>query len=70
MIELVFVACLLSPQEFCDERHVLHLPDIGIMDCMMTAQPQMAKWVEAHPNYKITSWKCRWQDLTADARDA
>lgn len=61
MIELLFVTCLsaATPQtETCQERSLV-FTDVTPMMCMMGAQPQLAKWVEEHPDQKVKSWKCR-----------
>lgn len=58
MIELVFVACLVSAPEDCQERGLL-FTDVSPMQCLMGAQPELAKWVESHPNQQIKSWRCR-----------
>ena len=58
MIELLFVACLATSPEDCRERSLV-FTDITPMTCMMGAQPELAKWVHAHPNFVIQSWKCR-----------
>ena len=58
MIELLFVACLATSPEECRERSLV-FTNITPMTCMMGAQPELAKWVNAHPNYTIQSWKCR-----------
>jgi hypothetical protein len=59
MIELVFIACLQTLPTECEERSMAHLPEVGHMGCLMTAQPQLALWSEAHPHFTITRWSCR-----------
>ncbi len=58
MIELLFVACLSTSPDECRERSLV-FTDVTPMACMMGAQPELAKWVEAHPNFTIESWRCR-----------
>lgn len=58
MIELIFVACLSSAPADCQERSLLYT-DVTPMACMMGAQPELAKWVNQHPNMRISSWKCQ-----------
>ena len=33
--------------------------DISPAMCLMGAQPELARWVNSHPNQTIQSWKCR-----------
>jgi hypothetical protein len=67
MIELVFVVCLAAAEDTCAERSLLFVPEAGLAGCMATAQPQLAQWVEAHPDLRIARWRCRWAE-TADRR--
>lgn len=58
MIELLFVACLTTAPDECRERSMV-FTDITPMTCLMGAQPELAKWVNAHPNFMVQSWRCR-----------
>lgn len=67
MIELLFVACLAGAPDDCEERSLL-FTDVSPMQCLMGAQPELAKWVETHPNQQIRSWRC--QVVSFAERDA
>lgn len=58
MIELLFVACLSTAPDECRERSLL-FTDVSPMQCLMGAQPELAKWTASHPNQEIKSWRCR-----------
>ncbi|WP_299402412.1 hypothetical protein [uncultured Roseobacter sp.] len=58
MIELLFVACLSTAPDECRERSLV-FTDVSPMQCLMGAQPELAKWTASHPNQKIKSWRCR-----------
>lgn len=58
MIELLFVACLSTASDECIEESLVYV-EMSPMACMMAAQPELAKWTEAHPNYRIAKWRCR-----------
>jgi hypothetical protein len=61
MIELLFVACLSTAPDQCQQRSLL-FTDISPMTCMMGAQPELAKWTETHPRFRVAGWKCRLVD--------
>ncbi|AUC56096.1 MAG: hypothetical protein ACU0CC_08615 [Sagittula sp.] len=64
MIELLFVTCMATApgdMDTCRERSLV-FTDVTPMACMMGAQPQLARWVNEHPNERIQSWKCRTVD--------
>ena len=58
MIELLFVACLASAPTECRERSLV-FSDVAPMQCLMGAQPELAKWASTHPKFRVQSWRCR-----------
>jgi hypothetical protein len=60
MLELFFVACLQTSPGACQERSILYQEDIGLMGCMLQAQPQLAEWSESNPGVTIKRWSCRY----------
>ena len=58
MIELLFVACMSTAPDQCQERSLI-FTEITAYQCLMGAQPELAKWVATHPNERIKSWRCR-----------
>ncbi len=58
MIELLFVACLSTAPDQCQERSLV-FTGITPVQCLMGAQPELAKWATSHPNQDIKSWRCR-----------
>lgn len=63
LTELVFLACLGAGSDTCEERSLL-FTDISPMTCVMGAQPELAKWVETHPNWTVSRWHCRYVDTS------
>ncbi|QHQ34666.1 hypothetical protein [Algicella marina] len=59
MIELIFMACLATNPVECEERR-MHYVDVSLMQCVMAAQPQLAKWTETHPGWQVGRWKCSY----------
>ena len=59
MIELSFIVCLKTMMHLCDERSIYYLPDVGLLACMMQAQPQLAEWTAAHPELQVIRWTCQ-----------
>ena len=57
MIELVFIACLSASPVDCEERSLLYT-DLAPLACVMGAQPELARWVQTHPRWRIHSWRC------------
>lgn len=59
MIELLFVTCLSAAPSSCQDRSLLFTDDVGLMDCMIRGQAEIARWVETHPREEVREWKCR-----------
>lgn len=60
MIELVIVACLARSPALCEERVLLYdAAEVGLLACVTSAQPQLARWSEEHPGFRIARWSCR-----------
>lgn len=68
MIELVFTVCLVAAPETCEDRHLTFTENIGTRQCLIGAQPHLARWNEANPKWRIGRWKCR--PVAARSRDA
>lgn len=58
MIELLFVVCMATAPDECRERSMT-FSNITPMQCLMGAQPELAKWSASHPNLEIKSWRCQ-----------
>lgn len=61
MIELAFVACLIEDPTSCRDESLL-FADVAILTCLVGAQPRLAIWKEAHPDWVIERWSCRMHD--------
>ena len=58
MIELVFLACLSSQPEVCEDR-AMQFTDLSLMTCLLGAQPQLARWQGEHPDWTVQRWRCQ-----------
>ncbi|MTE00878.1 hypothetical protein GIY56_11295 [Paracoccus sp. YIM 132242] len=65
MIELLFVSCLSTDPDRCQDRALLFV-ETNLMACMVHGQQQIAEWIDAHPHETVREWKCR----TIDQREA
>ena len=60
MIELALVVCLAADPTKCkDVGLVYDNEDLTPMQCLMRAQPEVAKWSEQHPKWNVKRWSCR-----------
>jgi hypothetical protein len=58
---LVLSACLVDDPNKCKDMELVYADDISPMQCVMGAQPEIAKWVEEHPKWTVKKWKCKTQ---------
>lgn len=59
MIELLFVVCLKSAPLDCEERSLLYVETMSPKACLMQAEPELAQWMQTHPKWTISRWKCQ-----------
>ncbi len=66
MLELLVSVCLISDPARCKDVSLVY-SDEGLtpMQCMMGAQPEIAKWVESHPQWALKKWTCQRAGLFA-----
>ena len=59
MMELVLIVCLQAAPDRCEEQSIGLYPNMTAMACVMQGQPQIAGWIENHPEVRVTRWSCR-----------
>jgi hypothetical protein len=60
MIELLVSVCLISEPERCKDVSLVFDGDsVTPMQCMMGAQPEIARWMESHPKWQLKRWACQ-----------
>jgi hypothetical protein len=68
MIELILATCLLDEPTACKEVSLIYsVESVTLMQCMMGAQPEIARWSEAHPKWRVTRWSCAMAGQIAKA---
>ncbi len=59
MIELVVSVCLISAPEKCKDVSLVYIGEsVTTLQCVMGAQPEIAKWMEGHPKWQLRGWRC------------
>lgn len=59
MLELIMSVCLISDPSKCKDVHLQFTEEsLTPYACVMKGQPEMAKWNEGNPNWRITKWGC------------
>lgn len=62
-MELITLAAILCSGQLCEEKRITDSDQSGItyVQCKVGAQPILAQWIAAHPQYEgweITRWEC------------
>lgn len=61
MIELVLTVCLAGELTTCKTVKLPFVNEGQLVtpySCAMGAMPEIAKWSEAHPQWRVTRWTC------------
>lgn len=55
-----FVACLLTQPTVCHDQQMQFESNQALtpQQCMMNAMPELAKWSEEHPKFRIVRFSC------------
>ena len=62
LVDLILTVCLISDPSRCHTEH-LHFEGRGdLLQCTFLAPPQIAKWTEAHPKFRVARWRCAYPD--------
>lgn len=57
MIALVISACLGAGE--CRDFNLLYDPyDVSLMTCTIAGQPEVSRWAESHPGWRVERWFC------------
>lgn len=59
MIELVFIACLKTAPDQCEEHALRFIANPSPVYCMIEAPPHLAIWSAEHPGLLVKNWKCQ-----------
>lgn len=65
MIELILSTCLVADPVRCKDV-TLSFAEAAVTPhaCMLYGQSEIAKWMEGHPNWSVTHWRCGRVDRT------
>jgi hypothetical protein len=66
MITLVLIVCLSATPDICHEERPL-IDVENPMACMTQGQFVAAEWVEEHPKWTLTAWRCQMGSRGKDA---
>lgn len=57
LVEIVMTVCALT-QPVCEEQHLQLNWQGSLAQCAMSAPPYIAQWVNEHPKWTVTRWRC------------
>lgn len=65
MIELLVSVCLIAHPARCKDVTLSFDDAVTPMQCLIGAQPQIAKWANTHPQWTVRRWRCQPAGLFA-----
>jgi hypothetical protein len=60
LIDLVMTVCLISEPSRCHTEHLYFERRGGLLQCTFLAPPEIARWSEAHPKFRVVRWRCAY----------
>ena len=58
MVQLVLVYCLVANAAVCREQRPVIDGGMSVMGCMVGGQQAGAAWVNEHPGWFLSRWRC------------
>ena len=58
LIELIVTVCALSLPSQCEDQHFSFLANMSLNQCVMSAPPYIAQWINEHPKWVAVRWRC------------
>ena len=66
MVDLILTVCLTANPSNCRLEHLYFESHGSLMQCMLLAPTEIAKWSEGHPRLKVKRWKCAFPTKERD----
>lgn len=57
MVHLVLTLCLMASQSQCTDQRPM-LEEMSVMACVMQGQQIAQEWLEDHPKWMLSRWRC------------
>ena len=57
-LELIFTVCAVANANLCEDKFIALQGGMHPTACVMQAQPTLAQWALANPDWTITGWRC------------
>jgi hypothetical protein len=58
MVDLILTVCLSANPGNCRDEHLYFESRGSLVQCMVLAPSEIAKWSQEHPTLKVRRWKC------------
>ncbi len=58
LVALVLTVCSIGEPQDCKNQEFVFESHGSLSQCMYEATPWIAEWSSAHPQVKVTRWKC------------
>ena len=58
MVGLILTVCLSVDPGNCRDEHLYFESRGSLLQCMMLAPSEIAKWSQEHPTLKVKRWRC------------
>jgi hypothetical protein len=60
LIEIVVTVCAVTQPNMCEDKHLQFAAEVSLNQCVMGAQPYVAKWISEHPSWTLKKYRCEY----------
>lgn len=58
MLAIILSVCLISDPAVCRNERIPVATAVSPSRCALDAAPQVAKWSDEHPQWRVVRWRC------------
>jgi len=66
-IDLIVTVCAVLSPTTCEETRLVFSSNASLQQCVVSAQPYIAKWVGEHPKWTAVKWRCEYPNSNQKA---
>jgi hypothetical protein len=61
-VDLILTVCLVANPGECRDEHLQFENRGSLVQCIVLAPSEIARWSEDHPKLRVVRWKCAYPD--------
>ena len=60
LVEIIILVCAIAHPDHCEDKHLQFAWQGSLKQCVMAAQPYIARWIGEHPQWTVKKYHCEY----------